>query len=458
MKIDLKRNSVWSIAEVFATGISLFLLYKYVVSILGLKSLGIWSLVLATTSLARLGDLGAAAGLSRFIAIAVARGDHARARDFAETALLTNFSLYLIVMAILFYPLWWGIQFVIPADSLDEARHLLPYAMASFALLNVNSVTLTILVGKQRTDLKCKIVILSLVAQAATVLTTVPYVGLTGMGWGQLAQYATSIIGSWITCRSLLGPHTVSIVPRHFSRTAFKELFGFGLKLQFMNLISFLFDPAVKLVISTVSGVETLGIFEMAQRMVLQIRHVVVAPMQQLVPAFAHLWESNPTEATALYTRATTEAIIMGIPLLLLTGIASPVISMIWIGSYQVNFALFANLLCLGWIANAIAAPSYLVGLSQGTIKWNVAGHIMTSAGGTALAYLLGTQFGSVYLVLGVATALAAGSLLTMVLNCWSYGIEPFPTPQQLTAAIGLRSRNVLSRFRGLLFGPWKLS
>jgi len=452
MILNLKRNAIWSVAEIVTSGISLFLLYKYVVSLLGLKALGIWSLVLASTSLVRFADLGAANGLSRFVALALTKGDRASARDFVETSVLANLGIYAVASAVLALPLWWGLRFLVPADSLAQARALLPYALASFALLNTNSVTLSALIGLQRTDIKCKIVILSLVVQIAVVLATVPFAGLVGMGLGQIAQYAVSIALSWFVFRSLLDPSIVPILPRHFSGRAFSQLFSFGVKLQLMNLVSFAFEPLTKFVVSAVSGLQILGIYEMTYRMVLQARHLIAAPMGQLVPAFAHLNEANPDEAARLYTRAVTESILVGAPILFLIGLASPAISWAWMGTYNPTFVIFASLLCLGWLINAVSTPAYLIGIASGCVRWNIVGHLITTLGSPALGYVLGSWFGSNALVFAVSCALAVGAICTMLLNCADSGIRPLPPFAAVVAGLRMRLRNVASRL-GQQFG-----
>jgi O-antigen/teichoic acid export membrane protein len=72
MELNLRRNSLYAVGEVVVSGLSLFLLYKKVVNTLGVEALGVWTLVLATTSLGRFADIGAASGLSRFVASAKA--------------------------------------------------------------------------------------------------------------------------------------------------------------------------------------------------------------------------------------------------------------------------------------------------------------------------------------------------------------------------------------------------
>src|ERR1700691_2404856 len=118
MELNLRRNSLYAVGEVVISGISLFLLYRKVVNTLGVEALGIWSLVLATTSLGRIADFGAASGLSRFVAAAKARGAADSELTFVETALITNATLYLCIALMLWAPAYFGLSLVMKGAAL----------------------------------------------------------------------------------------------------------------------------------------------------------------------------------------------------------------------------------------------------------------------------------------------------------------------------------------------------
>ncbi len=436
MNFNLKRNSVWAATEVVVTGASIFLLYRYVVVYLGVRALGVWSLVLATTSLARLGDLGASAGLSRFVAIAIARNDSSLARAYMETAILTNLLLFVILGTILYYPFWWGIKFVVPANALMIARSLLPYTIASFVLLNLNAVTLSALVGLQRSDLKSLVVIVAMFVQMLVAVIVVPRYGLIGLAWGQVGQYGVSTAAAWIIFlrRTKSGLQRGALL--HFDSAAFRDLIGFGLKLQALNLINFAFEPATKFVMSSVCGLEALGIYEMTYRMLTQVRQIVVAPTQALVPAFAHLWEANPSGIAGLYERAVVNSIIFGVPLLVLVGLLSPVIGWLWLGRNDPLFVAFSIVGSLGWIASLIGAPSYLLGVSRGLVRWNIIGLAFTSFCGPLVALIVGRVTGPIGVVSAAMLGLGGGSLFAMVMNCAMFDISPLPGRRAFAQAV----------------------
>ena len=65
----MARNTLWNVAEVIIGAAVLFLLYRLIIAKLGVEALGIWALVLATTAVAKLADVGVASGLGRFVAL-----------------------------------------------------------------------------------------------------------------------------------------------------------------------------------------------------------------------------------------------------------------------------------------------------------------------------------------------------------------------------------------------------
>ena len=54
--------------QTILTSVILFLMYLFISRILGLSALGIWSVVMATTSASRLIDIGFSGGITKFVA------------------------------------------------------------------------------------------------------------------------------------------------------------------------------------------------------------------------------------------------------------------------------------------------------------------------------------------------------------------------------------------------------
>jgi O-antigen/teichoic acid export membrane protein len=413
--------------EVAASALVLFSLYRVIVGQLGVKALGIWSLVLATTSLGRLADLGTAAGLGRFVAIAGARQEKDKTVAYVETAFITNLLLYSVIALALWAPAFYALSLTTSGEVLATARGLLPFSLLSFVLIGVASATTGAIVGQQRSDQKSMIVIAGLVLQFLASVALVPYGGLRGLAWAQIAQYALVISLGWMLfLRNYRGSWTFRL-PHRWNREVFRELIGFGAKLQAATIISFLLDPTVKFLMSTYGGLEALGFFEMAQRLVLQVRQIIVMPNQALMPGFAHLMETQPQRIEPLYHRAMTLSLVGGFALLGPVALASPIICYLWTGHVTAIFVQFTVILSAGWFANLVAAPAYLLGVASGRIWWNLWGPLVSLTGAVVAGILLGRSFGAIGIAIAAASMLALGSLFSMYKNCHMLGLHPLP-------------------------------
>jgi O-antigen/teichoic acid export membrane protein len=436
MELNLRRNSLYAVGEVVVSGLTLFFLYKKVVSALGVEALGVWSLVLATTSLGRLVDVGAASGLSRFVAAAKARNNASRELIFVQTAVITNAALYLGIALVLWVPAYFGLSWVMKGAALSSGRALLPFSLASFVLMGTTSATTGAIVGQHRSDQKSLLMVSGLVVQLLVALAFVRDHGLPALAWAQIAQYAVIFVAGWfLVVRNHFGSWTLRL-PLVWRKDAFRELTGFGIKLQAVSIVGMTYDPLVKFLMSSMGGLAAVGFLEMAQRLIMQLRQIIVTPSLPLVPVFAHLLESEPRRLEALYQKALRISIILGVPLMASVALASPIISLIWLGHAERIFIMFLIVFSMGWLVNLIAAPGYLLGIGVGYVRWNLYGACLTAGGICLLGGILGHFLGSLGVALASSGMLAFGSALTMIMNCRALNIRALPHGSELRSAV----------------------
>ncbi|WP_158511641.1 oligosaccharide flippase family protein [Bradyrhizobium sp. CCGE-LA001] len=417
-------------AETLCSTAILFLLYRIVVIKLGLEALGIWSLVLATTSLMRLADAGTASGLVRFIATAREEERKSTARDYIDTAILTNLALYVLLALAFYLPAKQGIPLAIrtPAAAL-EAQGLLPYALASFVLGNIAATTNSTLVGLHRSDLKSAVIIGGLLIQAMSSVVLIPQFGLAGLAQAQILQSCFCIITNLIIAKYILYKTVGVLVPHRWNWHSFKELVRFGSQLQAAGLIVFLYDPISKFLMSMFGGLEAAGLFEVANRLVFQTRAIVISPIQSLVPAFASAKVNAPDRVAGLYTSSMGVTMTLGIPAFALLTLASPLASLALIGNINELFILFVALLAFGWLANLLSVPAYFMGIGVGQLRWNILGNSLITATCGSTGLVLGWTFGAIGVGCAAALAQAIGALVIIVMNCRDQQVRRLPGP-----------------------------
>ena len=191
--MKIARNATWNIGEIAAATVALFLLFKIIVGALGLAALGVWSLVLATTSLARLADLGVTGGLGKFVAQASARREReieeASPLAYVETAVTANLILYVGVAGIAFWPARQAILSVLEGAEAQQAAALLPYALVSFVFGGMSGTLGAGLLGLSRSDRKSQIMVAGYGLQLLAAVVLAPRYGLPGVAIGQIAQH-----------------------------------------------------------------------------------------------------------------------------------------------------------------------------------------------------------------------------------------------------------------------------
>ena len=413
--LRIKRNAISTVIQVLISGLVFFVLYRYLYEVLGVEQIGVWSLVLATTAVSRIGDLGLSAGVVRFVAQALGRNDTRRAADVVQTVALT-LGFLMGVFLVVGYPLFvLALGYFIPAHSETIALGILPYALMSLWSMVIVTVFSGGLDGCLRMDLRSLFMGLSHLAYLGLTLILVPVYGLEGVAIAQLIQSVGLMIVLWWVLR--LQIKSLPIMPLHWNFSVLKEMIGYGVNFQIITVMNMLFDPMVKALMSKFGGLEALGYYEMANKLILQGRALIVEASRVMVPAIASLQELDETTATKLFHTSYRLTFFVSILFYGLLGVFLTTICQLWLGDYQSQFIQFALLLNLGWFANTLIGPAYFSNLGSGKLGVNMVSHVILSLCTLFIGVVLGLQYGGVGVVSGVTAGLFAGSVFVLVVH-----------------------------------------
>src|ERR1700685_2230223 len=83
------RNASSSLVQLVVATLSLFVLYRVVLDILGPREFGIWSLVVAATSMVGLSNMGLTGSIVKHVADSQADGDLHRLAGLIETTVVS---------------------------------------------------------------------------------------------------------------------------------------------------------------------------------------------------------------------------------------------------------------------------------------------------------------------------------------------------------------------------------
>ena len=157
------------------------------------------------------------------------------------------------------------------------------------------------------------------------------------------------------------------------------------------------------------------GYYEMASRMVYQVRSLIVSANQVLVPVIADLHERGRGAILGVYRDS--YHLLFFFALIFFSSIVAltPIISEVWIGHYENTFVLFSLLLAVGWFLNILNAPAYIANLGIGELRFNTFSHIVIGLLNVVLGFTLGSLYGSMGVIVGWVFSLAIGSSIICI-------------------------------------------
>jgi O-antigen/teichoic acid export membrane protein len=406
-------NAASSVGYIVAVSVILFILYRYLLLTIGIEQLGIWSLVLAATSITQIANFGLSGSVVKYVAKYAAMERFEEVSVIIQTAALTVAGFIGIVL-LAGYPLTrWILRLVIPQSSLSLALGILPFAFVTFWFMAISSVFLAGLDGLQKIFIKNVLLVGGSTLYLLLCVALAPRYGIKGVALARIVQDLTFLLFGWVLLKTKL--HGLPMVPHRWTLSTFKEIIVYGLNFQVISLMSLCYDPLTKALLSKFGGLSSVGYYEMASRLIQQLRSLIVSANQVLVPAIADLQERLPDRIRTVYRTSCHLIYYLALPMYSMSILSLPLVSRIWIGRVERGFVLFGVLLSVGWFFNTLNGPAYFANLGMGELKWNVISHVAIALFNLALGLWLGRSFGGIGVIGGWAVALAAGSSLILL-------------------------------------------
>lgn len=411
-KSKLFFNSIAAIGQVLIVGIVYLVLYRYLLVTLGIELLGVWSLIIASTSLALIANFGISTSIIKFVATYYARNDFDRLRKLIFTAAVFIIGTYSIISVVILIAGTYVLPHFIEAKYLPIALEILPFSLLSLIINALGGVISSCLDGIQKNYIKSYIVSFSSIVLFALSVLLTPKFGLKGLIFAQIFQAIIVLVASiYYLSKSIKSIFTLQW---NWSKSLFKEIINYGIKMQALSFMQMSFEPVTKALLSKYGGLAMVGYYEMASRLVTQLRGLIVSANQVIIPVVAEAKETKETYVKELYIK--TFSIVLLFDIVLITGIiiTAPIVSFLWIGKI-VPFFLFAVVLnSIVAFVNICSNPAYFSYLGEGKLNWLIYSYIAITVLNPILSYFLGIEFNGYGVVVGWNIAFLIGSLLVL--------------------------------------------
>lgn len=410
----LTINALSAVIQVVFTALLYFFLYKYLLAAVGVKQLGVWSLILSFSSIANLANMGLTSGLVKFVAEYLLEDDETKLGKLIFTSILSMLVLFGFLSLIILSSAKFFLEYVIDKTFLNIALEILPYSLASLCINAVGGVFTSVLEGHQKNYIRNFIYIASGIVMFVGTLLLTPLYHLKGVAIVQLLQSVFIFVVALI-CTVKINPNN-KIRYWKWSSKSFKELFNYGYKFQLVSISQLLYEPATKLLLSKYGGLALLGHYEMATKAVNQFRALLTNANQVVVPVVAEKAKIGGSSFLQnFYIKMNRILLLFNLPLSTILVLATPFISLLWLGDFNNDFIFSMLVLIASTFVNIMCGPAYFSSMGEGRLNILVVVHIGMAIINIVLGMILGRYLGGYGIIIAWGVALSIGSLVVII-------------------------------------------
>ena len=402
-------NILFSVLEYFIGAVVLFIQYRLMIQVLGLSSLGLWSLILTLISLTSVGTSGFSGSVVRYIAIYKVT-TNIKINKLIETIEISVAIISILIIGILILLLhFWGNYFFTDLE-LNVLSKITPMIVIGFFINTLSGVHLQALDGLQLIYLRNIINIFSKLCYSILIYSMIYQYGIMGISIAFLISALITIVLSTFFIRKYVPNKRIFLL--RFDLEIFKEISNYGVNFQLSSLAQVIYDPLTKLLIKKFGGIDCVGLYELASKILFQIRQLIVIVTSTIVPVVAELKEKNNKYINELYYKIFNFVILTSIVLLTIELLSFPIISDIFItnkvNNSHTKFNVYYIEIAIGLTVNLFCLPAYMFNLGTGSIQSNTIAFVT----GAVIYILLELMIGRIWEDEGVVLGWLIGSCI----------------------------------------------
>lgn len=228
-------NAISSGIQVIIVGLVYFFLYRLLLKELGVKLLGIWSLVIATSSIASLANFGFTSGMVKFVSEFNAKEEYEKINKFIFTSFISILLFFFLIIILVFLLAGLYLGRIVPKEYINLTLSLLPYSLACLLINSLGGIFTSVLEGFQKNYIRNLAYIFTSLGYFGLALILIPDFGLKGLAIAQLVQAFVILLIAFYNVKKICpGYHILSW---NWDRVVFKSLFNYGYKFQLISIV-----------------------------------------------------------------------------------------------------------------------------------------------------------------------------------------------------------------------------
>ncbi|WP_228853133.1 oligosaccharide flippase family protein [Aegicerativicinus sediminis] len=409
------NNSLLSVLQITISALVILVIYKFVINSVGIEEFGLWSLIISVTSFSELGNFGFSGSLIKYSAELSTRN------SFKELIGLLNVSfifLALLTGVLLLAVYTIGdliLPFLVESNLVELGKNVMLFILLGLYLNVLAGLFFAVLEGLNISYLKSISIIIASITYLVSTIYMVNSFGLIGLAYAYVIQASVYfILGIYCICKRIKNYHFFKLkIPKGLWR----RFVSYSVKFMFIGLSQTLYDPVTKVILSRFGGLSFVALFEVATKLIIQVRGLVLGILKNILPKIVALKSLN---GNGTLEKQFSYVFKLNLVLLIITlGLILPnlkIISIMFIGTFDVNFVLVGLILILGWFINSITISAYIFNLGTAHLSWNLISHIAIGILNLVFCLITGLVFSSgVGIILSWSLSLSLGSLLLLI-------------------------------------------
>jgi O-antigen/teichoic acid export membrane protein len=407
IKVNIFKNIKYNIIQFLVSIVIYFFLYKYLLMQVGIEKLGVWSIILAISSTTSVANLGIGLSVVKFTARFREAGDEKSINQLIYIALIIIIVLYTIVAVLIneLAALW--LKWVIDEEYIELSKAILHLTILSIWINSIsNNVFMSCIDGYQKNYIRSILNILGSIVLLIISLYMVPKYGLIGAAYAQIIQSIIVLIISIILLKKI--HKSLNLIKINWNYNIFKKLVTIGRTELIVTIFLLSLDPITKSCLAKYGSLNLTAYYELANKIVLQIRGLIVGINQLMLPIYSK--NKNDIINVNLYEKNFSINYLVSLSVMTLLMTTSIIISNV-IYKATVNDFIFCMIaLTIANFFNIISTPSYFLNLANGELKNNLNGTLLIGVFNAALSYIMGVNYAGKGVILGTCLALVIGS------------------------------------------------
>ncbi len=351
----VSKNVFWLICLSITTAACQFLVYAFINKNLGKEILGVWSLVIAATSIGQISNFGFSNGLVRYLPELISKNEREKISKLVSTIHFANFFLSLPVLFLLYFPAVKYAAYLLAPHQFQVFKSIIIWCMAGLFINNLFSVYSYLLDGMQKYYLRCLIQISGWIFFMISSVMLMPFKGIYGVALAFFFQSIWQLVIAYIIVAK--NNYIPGGFEFGFDKKIFRMVSSFGIKSQAVSVLVIFFDPIVKFFITKNIGLIATANYEIANKIVIQVRNLLVSANQVIIPTMV-INKSHGLE-NSYFDSMSRRNIILSVCAGIFVLLTSPLIILFFSGKFDPFLMNIIVVLNFGWICNMITSLHY---------------------------------------------------------------------------------------------------